>query len=262
MKRKIFELSVAVYRVTDHFPREEAIKQQLRRAANDIMAGVIEYDFFPGDIARTRTIQAEIQTLRPLLGVAKLNDFVKAINIEVLDREYSFFYGYFEREGEMSHKSRENKATVQKDMPIISDMSHAANEEQCVVADTKGTVEAVSPAQDHSVPGPKKAFVEKSITFSERISVNGNGNEAEHQHEREKVPENIQKAGIDAYNERQRSIINHIKANQSVKSTDLSTIFSNRFSIKTLQRDLAFLMERRIIHREGDKRWAVYKLHV
>ncbi|MFY9462529.1 MAG: hypothetical protein WAP51_05025, partial [Candidatus Sungiibacteriota bacterium] len=62
-------------------------------------------------------------------------------------------------------------------------------------------------------------------------------------------------------NERQGAIIGYLKANKEARMTDLVTIFSNRFSIKTLQRDLARLITNGEVLRQGDKRWAVYRLN-
>lgn len=61
--------------------------------------------------------------------------------------------------------------------------------------------------------------------------------------------------------ERQKAILDYLKANRAAKINDLATIFSNRFSLKTLQRDLSRLITECQVERQGDKRWAVYRLN-
>lgn len=63
------------------------------------------------------------------------------------------------------------------------------------------------------------------------------------------------------YNERKQAIVSFIKERKEVRSTELATIFSNRFSLKTLQRDLAELIGQKVIDKQGEKRWAVYKMN-
>lgn len=63
------------------------------------------------------------------------------------------------------------------------------------------------------------------------------------------------------FNERQQAIVSFIKERKEVKSAELATIFSNRFSLKTLQRDLASLIGQKVIDKQGEKRWAVYRMN-
>lgn len=67
--------------------------------------------------------------------------------------------------------------------------------------------------------------------------------------------------GTLGFNDRQQAIVDFIKERKTVKSTELATIFSNRFSLKTLQRDLASLIGQKVIDKQGEKRWAVYRMN-
>ena len=63
MNRKIFELTLAVYRVTDIFPKDEVLKRQIRERANEVLGLVCEYD---GKIGRSGPENAllKIKTVR------------------------------------------------------------------------------------------------------------------------------------------------------------------------------------------------------
>ena len=46
--RIIFELTLALYRVTDFFPPNETLRRQLREKANEIFGSVTEYGYYGG----------------------------------------------------------------------------------------------------------------------------------------------------------------------------------------------------------------------
>lgn len=77
---------------------------------------------------------------------------------------------------------------------------------------------------------------------------------------REYEEKSVQNNGF-GYNERKQAIVSFIKERKEVRSTELATIFSNRFSLKTLQRDLAELIGQKVIDKQGEKRWAVYRMN-
>ena len=43
IQRKVFDLTLALYRVTDFFPKDEALKRSLREKANEIFGLANEY---------------------------------------------------------------------------------------------------------------------------------------------------------------------------------------------------------------------------
>ena len=48
IQRKIFDLTLALYRVTDFFPKGEVLRKSLREKANEIFSRVTEYTY--GDL--------------------------------------------------------------------------------------------------------------------------------------------------------------------------------------------------------------------
>ena len=161
---------------------------------------------------------------------------MKAINAEVLDRERTALEIYFQHEcdvlvrGQGREQKRDEirpKAKVQNDTEQLND--------------TKISVNDILKAQRQALKTPLVApGASNSISDADGS------------------PDNETDNGI---NERQGAIIGYLKANKEARMTDLVTIFSNRFSIKTLQRDLARLITNGDVVRQGDKRWAVYRLN-
>ena len=98
LHRKTFELTLALYRVTDFFPQGEVLKRQLREKANEIFGGIAEYEYVGGHEQGIRVIRAKVQAIKGYLRVARSMRFVQAINLTILEREYEFLEHILERE--------------------------------------------------------------------------------------------------------------------------------------------------------------------
>lgn len=104
IQRRVFELTLALYRVTDFFSQGEVLRRHLREKANDIFGGVGEYGF-SGDFQHEAVaIIAKIQSLKGYLNIARSMRFVKSINLTVLEREYDFLADFLH--GEMEDTKR------------------------------------------------------------------------------------------------------------------------------------------------------------
>lgn len=263
---KIFELTYAVYRVTDLFSRDEVLKRQIREKANEILSGTHESLAGENNKEKMKETLARIQSIRSYLAMARLARIVKAVNAAVLDREYDFFVRFFEHELDN----------------LVNDITAGKNGKEREKTEIPQP-QILTGKPDNRLPQTnrlKKPLVERSFIYSQKVSLeNGNGYHNNEQYKKNAGDElagevnevNRQLTGrqnndshsfLNDLNERQKTIYDFIKTNQTVKSSELSNIFSNKFSIKTLQRDLASLISQNIIEREGDKRWAIYKTKI
>ena len=89
---KLFEITMAVYRVTEQFPKDEILKIQIRGAANKLFAYYSQkfLNNHPNE-DHLEELLGSVSYLRSLLLVAKENRFSKDVNFIVLDQEYKFF---------------------------------------------------------------------------------------------------------------------------------------------------------------------------
>ncbi len=109
LHRRVFELTLALYRVTDFFPQGEALRKQLREKANEIFGDLSEYGYAVDREREAVGVFAKIEAMRGYLNLARGNRFVRSINIAVLLREYDFLADFFMRELEGTKESTENK---------------------------------------------------------------------------------------------------------------------------------------------------------
>jgi len=86
--QKLFEITMATYRVTDIFPRDEILKIQVRGAMNKTFAFYTQkiVEGLPSD-EHVHEFIGGINYVRSLLLIARENRFTNEINCVVLDRE-------------------------------------------------------------------------------------------------------------------------------------------------------------------------------
>ncbi|MBI2056557.1 MAG: DeoR family transcriptional regulator [Candidatus Sungbacteria bacterium] len=95
LNRQIFELTLALYRVTDFFPQGEALRKHLREKANEVFGSMSEYGYTVDIERETIAILAKIEAMKGYLELAEEHKFVRPINITVLLREYDAIADFF-----------------------------------------------------------------------------------------------------------------------------------------------------------------------
>ncbi len=116
LSRKVFELTLALYRVTDFFPQGEALRKQLREKANEVFGGVSEYGYTIDTEREAMGILAKIESTRGYLEIARSHRFIRSINITVLIREYEILANFFTRELDgTKHERQGNERKEEKE---------------------------------------------------------------------------------------------------------------------------------------------------
>lgn len=82
----LIKLTLAVYKVTDIFPKEEPLKSLIREKANQILADSISKE-------KPEKIRKDIELINGYLEVAEKQDWVDELNFLVLKREYAKIKG-------------------------------------------------------------------------------------------------------------------------------------------------------------------------
>lgn len=227
--KKTIEVHNALCRVTDLLPLREPMRKMLREAANGLLTYIVGDCGESGQETKEFYIKigAKIETIQNTLSAVKEVGYCHPVNFDVLQREYEEIGGYFRK---MTQEANEQKSI---DIQVLS----AARAGETL---NKKEDDFVRVFEDAVTPEEKKA---ESAAVFQASAVKPNNN------------------GDSSSNDRQQTIIDFIKERKEVKSTDLATIFSNRFSLKTLQRDLVALIQNKVIEKDGEKRWAVYRMN-
>ena len=233
--KRFLDLHYALYRVTDLLPLREPLRKMLRENANTLLTYIVEEcGEKSAENAEFRIkIGAKIEAMQNTLSASKELGYCHPVNFAVLQREYSEIGRYFEARSEQ--KLQETIAPnvrgeiLNKTVPNMQSLALNKKEDDFVRVFEGGVVS-----------GEEKEEIK--IAFQSSTAKQN-------------------KNGDPSFNERQQAIVDFIRERKEVKSTDLATIFSNRFSLKTLQRDLVALIQNKVIEKEGEKRWAVYRMN-
>lgn len=251
LHRKIFELTLALYRVTDFFPHGEPIRRNLREKANEIFGSVTEYGH-SFDIEReAASILSRINAVRGYLKIAKSQRFVKPINMRVLEREYDRVVAFFERE---LTKPQEQEYGVKKEFvapkQAVSSVSKDAIKEKSVFSPWDEII--------------GEAYEEQEVSFSDDFD-SGKQSLKDTTHQKSYISKGHNKGHSDFssvikdISDRQKRILEYMQISPRAKISDFFSFFSE-ISSKTIQRDLQELVDKEFLKKEGDKRWTVYIL--
>ncbi|MBI2639348.1 MAG: hypothetical protein HYW90_00435 [Candidatus Sungbacteria bacterium] len=224
LRNEVFNFVFAVYRVTDLINPNEAIRHQLREQSGEALLRTAQISTSRkgiGGYQKHLDIKVVFDSLLLLLEIARSTGLIKQVNAEVLIRECRFLDAYLE------HVPKND-----------------INEERGQMGRLDSELKRHETQNDMQNDTIERASVGSLIGSGETTTV-----------------DKSKQALSGDVNGRQTAIIDYLRVNNEAKINDLTTIFSNRFSVKTLQRDLARLMLDRRIVRQGDKRWAVYKLN-
>ncbi|MBI3631191.1 MAG: hypothetical protein HY221_02540 [Candidatus Sungbacteria bacterium] len=94
VRQNILPLTKALYRVSERFPEREPLRRRIREYADEILAGVVEWNLD----AQAGELAGKIDTLRDYLLIAAHMQWVSSINIEVLARGYTMLCDDIQKE--------------------------------------------------------------------------------------------------------------------------------------------------------------------
>jgi len=228
LRERILNLTAATYRVTDFFSKMEILRSHLRAKATEIFGLVSEWRFDADTDSdqEARIIAQKIETIKGYLMIAGTLNYVRPVNFAILQREYSEIQRYIE----------ENRGSKAID-PIKED-------EFCVplpAAILSAGLEKDEPSGASELSSPE--IITKETSEYDKMR----GVFYKYKEERPYV------------NERQKIIIDYVQKAGNAKISDFFNAFQD-ISSKTIQRDLQYLVDMRMLKREGEKRWTTYSL--
>ena len=237
LQDRMLTLTVALYRVTDYFPKAEILRSHLRAKADEIFERLIEYGDMPEPDEEIRSLVHKIRTIKGYLAIASTLNYVRSLNFTILEKEYGLIEQILE-----SERIKRMRRPIHDD---IQRLAHKSVSHPIIEQDG-----GYSMVEDHNREGkrnPASAQAEKSIAV----------HQIDKETEGPAVPFYERKEG--GINERQKVIIDRLKQTGFAKISDFFDSFDG-VSSKTIQRDLQNLVDKQMLKKEGEKRWTVYSL--
>ncbi|OGZ42507.1 MAG: hypothetical protein A3C80_00870 [Candidatus Ryanbacteria bacterium RIFCSPHIGHO2_02_FULL_45_43] len=232
---RLTRLTEALYRVTDLMSDQEPLKWSLRGKALFVLK--LAWKGRSGAIFKSRVevherIASVISELLHLLEIASATAHISRINFEVLSREYQSVNGDIQA-------AKEQKAMFEGVNMVLADQkTHSELNE----TGAKNREEAMAQSAGREAVTDKKLLAQDST---------------------KKEPMQETHAGYPEYvfpRMREKKIIQYLRTNRWASRRDLISIFEHDISEKTVQRDLAALVESGVLEKEGEKRWRKYTL--
>ena len=237
LQQRLFDLTLALYRVTDFFPPGEILRKHLREKANEIFSQVLEYNYIESSESAILKIIGRTQSIKGYLEIARSLQMVRPINIFVLEREYLFLADFFDKELEKFSKTGDNIFTPNPD-PILEQKKNTFNNKSTVT--------------------DQEILLKREDKIAEKQEINYQGG-VKKVWQDPKSAVQVQNSPF-LLNERQGVILEHLKQAGQAKISDFYSFF-NDMSSKTIQRDLQNLVVKNLLKKEGEKRWTVYTLY-
>lgn len=321
--RRVFELTVALYRVTDNFPKDEVLRVTLRAKANEIFESAVEYGRSTDIEREVAHLTRKIDALKGYLGIARAMRLVRPVNFTVLEREYDTLSELLagdlaflqQREQEAEERIRGDRkpaesgdkagekhadriripdapTAVPRSMPPVYPVRTPPTPVRSSHRNSRGgryiPIGRTRSTRSNGVYGNKSRPLTAGHYTPQRRSVGDNpapraqgipkerdksgtpapgreakklGAEVALRQTRKADHKGAGRRLSDSYgmNERQLRIMGHLTKAKRAKISEFYARFAD-ISTKTIQRDLQNLVERRLLAKEGDKRWTTYVL--
>ena len=233
MQDRVLNLTVALYRVTDYFPKAEILRSHLRVKANEIFERSTEYRGSAELDHEIQLLVQKIRTMKGYLAIASTLNYVRAVNFTVLEKEYDYIERALEAE-----QAKLLKHSIPEDIRRLEQV-HALH--PAIAVDT--TLPRDMKSQEYAEKKDQATSVAIAVKALET----------------EEAPHVLYEKKDEGLNERQRIIMDYLKKSGPAKISDFYTSFRD-ISSKTIQRDLQALVDMQVLKKEGEKRWTVYSL--
>ncbi len=283
LRQKAYAFSLFIYETFEALPERGILVQDIESGVNRLLAKIASYAASDLRDRLIKDIISEIRAIKALLGIVR--------DISLVERHPA---------SELFIKITELESIFSDLLPVVSKIEPLVGPDPTMKAfsdllplDVSDELAAGDPGQDDMVPDDTKHVLakeaerpieegqpDKSIeSQSEKSGEAPASIRSPHFRESEaghlgEARESVKPGQFGFVNQpretsapvnfvvsaRQEAIVEVLKRREKVSVGELAKLFSGRVSAKTLQRDLQELIERRMVTRQGERRWAMYLL--
>lgn len=236
LREHALNVTIALYRVTDYFPKSEVLRNDLRAKANEIFQRVSEHGADTQCDASVEFLTGKIDTMKGYLKIARTLEYVRPVNFVILEKEYDIIAKFLEDERAQYARSK----SAHED---INNPEHAFFLYPQAKKDAKG----LKSKEERGMYGDSVPY---NIEESKKREINP---------ETRPLNGGFHRKTDAVLNERQRIIMDRLAKSGQGKISDFYTSLRG-VSSKTIQRDLQNLVDKEILKKEGEKRWTVYSV--
>ncbi len=243
--QKIKKISAALYLLTNFFEETEPLKASIRGGATSFLS--MNARMHKASTYQLKELQphfeSKILEVISLLDVASLNGLISPGNLSILKKEFEDIIGYF---GKIIEEKRGDTVALDSSFFIPDEASREYLSKQNISA--QNVLNNLSKDKD-----------EHSDLYKRKISFTHNEDEElEYSEEKKEKLKDFGSVAVKK-NRRQSLIISLLKRKKEVMIKDIVGLITD-CSEKTIQRELAVLVETGLLKKEGERRWTKYTL--
>lgn len=236
--KKTERIVYGIYVLSNFIPRTEALHGDLKKTSHALLRVTTQFPQTTG--IRTSDIDeihALLQYLSSLLSLSCISGYISESNIEIFKTEINYLHKHVE---ELSTKavSETGQLQVKQDMFVVGQSRHARGVQSVPRQEvaTRSFIKDKSSKPEVKVPfiKDKKSTQKPHLTTVSKMT---------------EMPKE----------EREEKIFEVVRDKGTVSIKDISSVIFD-CSEKTIQRTLQTLIDKGQIRKEGERRWAKYKL--
>jgi len=263
--KKTERITTAIFLITNLFTDMEPLKWKLRQKSSDLLPLVIDLRNVGvnSDSYNKDKVQNLIAEIVSLFEIAHMSGIVSDMNFSILKKEFLNFISML-----TSYKDDFKKKSVLFDASFFDDNSQNHSDDKGQGDSYKGQVNTNRPAIGNNT---QSFFPNKNISVAHFEVDNKNQKPKFEQKSTDKGTNQMNEKLKDLYDvktpadlkktNRRSLIINTIKKKGSASIKDITSVIKG-YSEKTIQRELAVLVDKNVLKREGERRWSTYSLAI
>lgn len=255
------KITEALYRITDVFPDREPLKWYLRKEGLSIFKIFLNIQD-SSTYERIRYVD-KIESIIPHmihgLELASLGTFISRINFEVLSREYNALLDFVKANKEELLPESEKKLSVMSfGERLLKEKDNQIENEGEKVNDAMSFRAKNDVESNGHFENENKEELSPDQN-NETASLNTQNNDSFHD-QNQKNEDERSPIFFEHSRDRHKKILSILEEKGEVSVSDVSLCFGG-LSEKTIQRDLAHLIDQGAVKKYGDKRWRRYVLN-
>lgn len=259
--KKAEKLAIATYMISNFFASEEPLKWSLRRVVGELLKDTVTLSSASLSVkdSLVRTLSSKLTELTSLYEVAHKAGFISEMNFTIIKGELDKMLELLDRRegGQVNTKSISfDESFFKVERPKESEVRGMSYESGVMKKNNPSSIEY---STRQSYPQATNFNTHTSLRGVENKFVQSGGEGQKHPVK--ETPSFIKdnNALKDIKDKRQNIIIALVKKHRTLTIKGFTGVIKD-CSEKTIQRELLSLVEKKVLKKEGERRWSTYSL--
>ncbi|MBI2096959.1 MAG: DeoR family transcriptional regulator [Candidatus Sungbacteria bacterium] len=250
LRRQVYTCALSIYGAFEPLPERGVLVQDIESATNRLLTKTAAYRIADVRDKILKDIIQELRGIKALLGIVRDIPILERHPAGQLFKEAAELESAFDNAlGAYQRERDEKEAPPGPSSTPATENFKRRSEETAYPKNSEGLAEGSS--------GDEKDI--KDIARDAKQNTEETNWAIPQLAAEDSLNKNI--SARDAVSLRQEAITEVLKRREKISIGELGRLFSGRVGLKTLQRDLQELIDKGVVVRNGERRWALYSIH-